>query len=621
MSGKRGLIGDAVNVDGRLGKVKAEIDFTSVLVAWSDGDHAVVAREALRERPVETPVAAIYSADEQAEGERLQRVLSPVLDPGERTNVKIVDLVAEVGLSRATIYRRLAAYDEDPVSTSLLPRMRPTREGRVQLTPSQDAIVTKLIETEYLTRRRRTLPSVHRKLGEHCLAAGEAVPHYNTLYARVRKLDPFTVKARRHGAKIARETMKPIKGHYPFGTEPLGAVQMDFWTNDVDIVDEEMREPIGRPYLTLAIDVTTRMPYGLYLALDHPSSNSAGLAICNGAFEKTRYLASVGVEMDWPVWGKPRMLHLDRDPAFRGGMMREGCRRRKIELRFKPRRKPQWGAHIESLFGTFAEEFLALPGATGGRPGLRNKDNKPAMTLAELELYFVNLLKVYINRPHSALDGRSPLQAWKDWFFPEGAPPRPLPLEVVDQHGWRLDFMPMHSCTIQRNYGIRLDHIDYRNDEIMAYAHTAGKGRAPRYEVRRDPRDISKIWVVLPNLAKPVQVGYWRRDAPAMNVWTQRAIVAKLKERGKKINETAIFEAFAEMNRVVEEAVAATKAVARAKKKLGKAQRRAREQGKTHQRDFEREPQPSPKLGTPEAPVPVASRSMWEGDILDDIEF
>lgn len=621
MSGKRGLVGNAINVDGRRGKIKVELDFISVLVAWEDGEHAVIERSALRERPAETPAAAIYSADEHAEAERLQRVLAPVLEPNQRTNVKVLQLVAEAGLSRATIYRRLAAYDEDPVSTSLLPASHRQRDGRVQLNPAQDAIITKLIETEYLTRKRRTLVWVYRKLVEHCRAAGEPSPHYNTVYARIRKLDPFTVKARRYGKKSANETMKPIKGPYPFGTEPLGAVQMDFWTNDVEIVDEELREPIGRPYLTLAIDVATRMPYGLYLALDHPSANSAGLALCNGAFEKTRYLASVGGTMDWPVWGKPRMLHLDRDPAFRSGMMIKGCKRHKIELRFKPRRKPQWGAHIESLFGTFAHEFLALPGATGGRPGQRNKDNKPAMTLAELEYYFVNLLKVYVNRPHSALDGRSPLQAWKEWFFPEGAPARPLPREIVDEQGWRLDFMPKLSCTIQRGYGVRLNHIDYRNDEIMTFAHPAGEGRAPRYEVRRDPRDISKIWVFIPKLGRHVPVGYWRRDAPPMNLWAQRAVVARLRERGKKVDEAAIFSGYKEMTRIVETAIAATKASQRPKSKAGKGQRRAREQARHHQRDLARETAPSKKLGSAASPVPVPERSAWVGDILDDIDF
>ena len=45
-------------------------------------------------------------------------------------------------------------------------------------------------------------------------------------------------------------------------------LQMDHTLVDVVVVDEVDREPIGRPWLTLALDVATRAVPGFHLSLD-----------------------------------------------------------------------------------------------------------------------------------------------------------------------------------------------------------------------------------------------------------------------------------------------------------------------------------------------------------------
>jgi len=55
---------------------------------------------------------------------------------------------------------------------------------------------------------------------------------------------------------------------------------------DLIVVDEVTRTPIGRPVLTLAIDVHTRVVTGFYLGLDHPSILRAGVCVAQSVFEK-----------------------------------------------------------------------------------------------------------------------------------------------------------------------------------------------------------------------------------------------------------------------------------------------------------------------------------------------
>jgi putative transposase len=56
-------------------------------------------------------------------------------------------------------------------------------------------------------------------------------------------------------------------------------------------VDRENRQPIGRPWLTLAVDVKTRMIAGFHVSLWPPSALSVCLALTHAVLSKTSWLA------------------------------------------------------------------------------------------------------------------------------------------------------------------------------------------------------------------------------------------------------------------------------------------------------------------------------------------
>ena len=55
------------------------------------------------------------------------------------------------------------------------------------------------------------------------------------------------------------------------GYDPLDIIQIDHTKVDVILVDEETRKPIGRPIITVAIDVFSRMIFGFYISFEGPS--------------------------------------------------------------------------------------------------------------------------------------------------------------------------------------------------------------------------------------------------------------------------------------------------------------------------------------------------------------
>ena len=63
------------------------------------------------------------------------------------------------------------------------------------------------------------------------------------------------------------------------------------------------RQPLQRPWLTLAIDVASRMVAGFYLTLEPPSALSVSLAIQHLVQPKLDWLESLGIDASWPAAG------------------------------------------------------------------------------------------------------------------------------------------------------------------------------------------------------------------------------------------------------------------------------------------------------------------------------
>ena len=132
---------------------------------------------------------------------------------------------------------------------------------------------------------------------------------------------------------------------------PLSLVQIDHTLVDVIVVDAETREPIQRPWLTLAIDVATRCVAGFHLSLEPPSST--GVALCVSHAVLTKALARRARHRGRMAgsW-HPERLHLDNAKEFRSEALRRGCQEYGIDIDYRPVRTPHYGGHIERLIGT-----------------------------------------------------------------------------------------------------------------------------------------------------------------------------------------------------------------------------------------------------------------------------
>lgn len=78
--------------------------------------------------------------------------------------------------------------------------------------------------------------------------------------------------------------------------------------------------------------------------------------------------------------------------------------------------------------------------------------------------------------------------------------------------------------------------------------------------LRRDPRDISRIWALDPDGDAYLQVSYRTLSRPPISVWEQRAAVARLRERGRaQVDENILFAVVEQMRAITETAGATTR--------------------------------------------------------------
>src|SRR5215831_13049621 len=77
-----------------------------------------------------------------------------------------------------------------------------------------------------------------------------------------------------------------LRATSPGADHPLAVAQIDHTPMDVIVVDEEHRQPIQRPSLTVVIDVYSRMVLGFAIYLEKPSAFTAGLAIAHAVLSK-----------------------------------------------------------------------------------------------------------------------------------------------------------------------------------------------------------------------------------------------------------------------------------------------------------------------------------------------
>jgi putative transposase len=527
---------------------------------------------------VEAKTAVKVSAINAVEPERWDiakkryQAIRPLLTRGREPDA-YKKVAANAGVNVATVFRWRKRFLRSGLLSALLPEKPGVNRGTTRLDDTVEAILQDLVQNVWMKDCRTHFTDFYTTLVERCIAAKKKAPHPNTIRKRLLK---FSEQRSKEDQELAPDQILARPLGSLTAEFPLEIIQIDHTPLDVILVDESYRLPLGRPYITVAMDVATRVILGFYVSFDPPNANSVGICLYRSIRPKAEWLRSLGFEQSWPMWGLPGTVYADNGKEFRGEMLTSVCEEYGINLQWRPVRKPRWGGHIERLMGEFAREMKRLPGATFSNPKERgdyDSEGNAVMTLRELERYLISLIcETYHVRQHRSLR-KSPHAAWHHGTLgPAGIG---LPRMVADEKRLRMNLLPFFERTISE-YGVVIDNVHYYDDALRPYvgAVLPGKHQIRRkFQFRRDPGDISVIHFLDPESNEFLEIPYRDTSLPAVTKWELQAAANALAESGDDDQtEEKLFAAILKRRQMVNESKLKTKQARRAREQQNRAE-------------------------------------------------
>ena len=514
------------------------------------------------------PFSALTN-EEWEKAKKRYEIIKPILDKEENA-FEIKEIAVKNNIHFTTIYRWINLFNSTGQIASLSGQRKTGGKNKSRLNIEVDKIINEAILKIYLDSSKKSISKVIRYIKIRCKELDIEIPHDNTIRNRIKSLSEEEVLKLRYGKKAARDRFEPIKSSFPGANFPLAVVQVDHTCVDIILVDELYRKPFRRPYLTLAIDIFSRMVVGFNLSFDPPGEMGTGLCLANSILEKDNILQKYNVKGEWPCWGVMSTIHLDNAKEFRGNMLKKVCQNYGINIEHRPIATPHWGGHVERLLGTFSKEIHNLPGTTFSN--IQDRENydsvsNASLTITEFEKWLlIYIVNVYHVKIHSGI-GVSPLEKYKRGILGlNGEIGSGLPPKLYDERRVRLDFMPYVERTIQE-YGVIIEHIYYYDEVLRKYIHTrednSKYSKKKKFIFKRDPRDISIIYFLDPELNEYFEVPYRDTSKPPISIWEFNEVVIRLQKQNIEINEDSIFNAYKEMDRIELKAINETKKLKR----------------------------------------------------------
>ncbi|ADW68066.1 DDE-type integrase/transposase/recombinase [Granulicella tundricola] len=579
MTNGRGLrlsSGEEVYFEGRRCEIVAVLDLeTAIVELRGDGGRIAVPVASLRSRPSTDGESHIkadlnqVSAEVWAIAETRLDAIRPLLDLPKRTKALVCSRAKELGISYGPLYVWIHRYESTMLLSSLLPLDRSGGRGRTRITPERESLLLETIQSHYLNKQKLTTQNVHRELKNRCFEAGLRPPSVQTVRNRIGRIDAALITKRRQGAR-AQRSFEPTIGSFPEVAGPYGVIQIDHTMLDVQLVDEQHRKSIGRAYITIAIDVFSRMVAGFYVSLDPTGDLSTGLCLVHAILPKKPWLERLGLDVSWSCHGLMDTIHTDNAKEFRGKTLARAAAEYGITLKRRPVRQPHYGGHIERLIGTTLKQLVhTLPGSTFSNvaeKGEYDSEGNACLTIAETEriltLWFTGSYHQTIHRGILM----TPLEKYRLGRLGTEPGGKSAPRLPEDMDRLRIDFMPsIERCIL--SYGVVIDEVYYWGDILRPWInapdpHDRKKKRL--FLFKRDPRDVSVIQFLDPTTNTFHPISYRNITHPSMSLWELREARKRLKIHGKKtIDEHAIFQAHRSIQAEVKSAAEKTRSARR----------------------------------------------------------
>ena len=562
---------------------QAVVTRDDLCLAWGQGSLTFEIQGGHAWRGTETPLPTAYTiADfqqvpepQRAEAWRRYTLIRPLLalPPHERTRRAIGRYLAGNHLhrepsasdtpvptaSRASVERYLRVFERGGGDIrALVPATLGRGAGRSRLDAELERLIQEVLSECRAAPAYRTVRDVYlmvvNRVRDANLARSPAerlpLPGENTVGRRVRAAGAAAILRRRPSRGEAQADAAVRPG--PRSGHPLERVEIDHTALDLVVVDEEDRLPIGRPTVTLALDVYSGFPTGVHVGFEPAGYGAVMRCLLHSILPKEDVRARYGTRNLWPVCGLPETLVVDHAPHLVGDDLRDACGQLGVHLDPTPVKRPWFKGAIERQFRTHNTGLVhGLPGTTFSNV-LQRGDYDPArhacISLARFwEILHLYLLDVYAQDWREGL-GAVPAQRWARSVAAGWTPA--LHHDATEA---RILLGRRATRTIQRT---GIDHLclRYQSAELDDVRRALPTG-AP-VAVKYDPEDLGALYVRDPGretgwLHVPaIDQGYAR----GLSLWKHRVIRGYVRHTMRRaVDVGALAEAKERIREIVEQ--------------------------------------------------------------------
>ncbi|MEK5357912.1 Mu transposase C-terminal domain-containing protein [Paenibacillus sp. FSL L8-0709] len=577
---------------------------------------------------------------------------------------------AATGMDKSTISRYLKRYwkrgktlyslisDYDKCGAAGKDRKIQKKLGRKRIYTSQyeELVITDDIkrlfrislEKFYYSAKRPTLRRAYEQMIAEYFASerkveggsvpiveiGKAIPtlgQFRYWFNKWRMKDIKKEVSTREGPRKYHQQYKPVLGTTQQDVDaPALVYQIDATILDITIVSTFQRSKIlGRPTFYLTICGYSHMITGYHLTLDPPSWEGAMMSLICACESKVDLCKRFGIEIreeEWPSVGLPQYLLADRGELISGKAL-SMIEHLNIGVMNTPPFFPMWKPLVERYFGIIQHHATpSLPGAVykdAKDRGVRDNRITASLTLDEINkiilkfiLHYNNqhYLSDYIRTTHQIEENVSPIPI-KLWNY--GIKHKSGKLRQVSPDILRFNMLPSEKATVYAN-GIKWRGMLYSCETALKekYFIRARMNGSFKCDVSFDPRNVSQIYLRLGRNEYDVcyllesQARYKDQTLDdiiyLLEAEQQDQVTAADKELGSRISLAA------EIDAIVKEAVAKTKAESKPESKAKKL--RDIRENRRQEKDRNREQESIVLEGVRRANPPSTSEEENEGE-------
>lgn len=432
---------------------------------------------------------------------------------------------------------------------SLIPGF--TRRGAGLLQQSKQE--REFFEAILATHGRQTRPTIkktysnvkvaYQKAAKQIVgAANWKVPSYATVRRRLQASDPYEMMKAREGKRAADAKFKYF-GRREAPLHVLEVVEIDHTVADLLVVDERWGYILGRPTITVAIDVYSHMIVGVYIGLEPAGTSSVMQCVHNMVMPKT-YMATeypdiAETGLEWPAFGIPINVVVDNGLEFHSESVKAVFDVLGTSIIYAPVYTPQAKPLVERFMETISVSLLdGLRGRTyhnSVERGDYDAEADACITLQEFRHYFHTWLVSEYNSKVLQKFGETPLHRWQKDV--ERNPVR-LPESALD-----LDLLLgiRRSATLTKE-GLVYGGLRYCSPELNAVRRRAefDQRDSKLVEFIVNETDLGAITVIDPIDLVPFKVPCATPEASVgVSLFQHKAIRKTIREAGEDPNNAA----------------------------------------------------------------------------------